>query len=108
MESEGLLLLLLGTVCDLLLETVCDPTGAKDVPVGIQAAMVGMKKGEKRRVELPSAVGFETSDWAPAPVRVARWLHSRHVTSLTSQQPTRPTSDDATRQGHDRFVQADP
>lgn len=30
--------------------------GSKDIPVGIQAAMVGMKKGEKRRVELPSAV----------------------------------------------------
>ena len=42
--------------------------GSKDIPAGIQTAMIGMKKGEKRRVELPSSVGFETSDWAPAPV----------------------------------------
>jgi len=41
--------------------------GAKDVPVGIQRALVGMKKGEKRRVEVPPSVGFETSDWNPQP-----------------------------------------
>ena len=41
--------------------------GSKDVPLGIENAMLGMKRGERRRVELPPAVGFETSDWNPAP-----------------------------------------
>ena len=41
--------------------------GSKDVPLGIENAMLGMKRGERRSVELPPAVGFETSDWNPAP-----------------------------------------
>lgn len=41
--------------------------GKRDVPLGIESALVGMKKGEKRRVELPPIVGFETSDWKPEP-----------------------------------------
>lgn len=38
-----------------------------DLPIGIEEAIVGMKKGERRRIELPPSVGFETSDWKPAP-----------------------------------------
>lgn len=43
--------------------------GKKDVPVGIEQVLVGMKKGEKRRVVLPPEVGFDTSDWQPGPVK---------------------------------------
>lgn len=43
--------------------------GHKDVPVGIEQVLVGMKKGEKRRVVLPPEVGFATSDWQPSPVK---------------------------------------
>jgi hypothetical protein len=42
--------------------------GSKDVPVGIEEALLGMKKGERRRIELPPSVGFETSNWKPEPV----------------------------------------
>ena len=42
--------------------------GSGDVPRGIEIALRGMKEGEKRRVELPPGdVGFESSDWKPAP-----------------------------------------
>jgi hypothetical protein len=41
--------------------------GFHDVPVGIEQVLVGMKRGERRRVELPPAVGFGTSDWKPEP-----------------------------------------
>ena len=41
----------------------------RDVPAGIELALLGMQRGEKRRVELPpgDAVGFESSDWRPEP-----------------------------------------
>ena len=42
--------------------------GSQDVPKGIELALRGMKEGEKRRVELPPGeVGFDSSDWKPAP-----------------------------------------
>ena len=42
--------------------------GNQDLPKGIEIALRGMKEGEKRRVELPpGAVGFESSEWKPAP-----------------------------------------
>ena len=42
--------------------------GNQDVPKGIELALRGMKEGEKRRVELPPGdVGFESSEWKPAP-----------------------------------------
>ncbi|KAL3935116.1 MAG: hypothetical protein SGARI_003102 [Bacillariaceae sp.] len=41
--------------------------GSRDVPVGVEQALVGMKKGERRRVEVPPNVGFETSEWRPEP-----------------------------------------
>ena len=41
----------------------------RDVPAGIELALLGMQRGEKRRIELPpgDAVGFESSDWRPEP-----------------------------------------
>lgn len=41
--------------------------GKHDVPIGIESALLGMGKGERRRVELPPGVGFETSNWKPEP-----------------------------------------
>ena len=42
--------------------------GNQDVPKGIEIALRGMKEDEKRRVELPPGdVGFDSSDWKPAP-----------------------------------------
>lgn len=38
-----------------------------DIPRGVEQALVGMQKGERRRVEVPPSVGFETSNWLPAP-----------------------------------------
>lgn len=38
------------------------------VPLGIEQALVGMRRGERRRIELPPSVGFETSEWRPEPV----------------------------------------
>jgi hypothetical protein len=43
--------------------------GHKNVPAGIEQVLVGMKKGEKRRIVLPPEVGFDTSDWQPAPMK---------------------------------------
>ena len=43
-----------------------DPN-AKEVPLGVRLAMMGMKRGEKRRIEVPPALGFATSDWNPKP-----------------------------------------
>lgn len=41
--------------------------GQKDLPVGVESALLGAKKGERRRIEVPPAVGFETSNWKPQP-----------------------------------------
>ena len=38
-----------------------------NVPLGIEEALMGMKRGEKRRVTVPPSVGFETSNWQPEP-----------------------------------------
>lgn len=43
--------------------------GHKHVPIGIEQVLVGMKKGETRRIVLPPQVGFDTSNWQPAPVK---------------------------------------
>lgn len=40
----------------------------RDVPLGIEQAIAGMERGERRRIELPPNVGFETSEWRPEPV----------------------------------------
>lgn len=41
--------------------------GKHNVPVGVEQALVGMKRGERRRVNVPSSVGFDTSNWQPEP-----------------------------------------
>lgn len=57
-----------GTSTDEGLESYRLTLGRRDVPVGVEAALVGMKKGERRRIEVPPAVGFQTSNWKPEPV----------------------------------------
>mmetsp|Transcript_45096 Transcript_45096/g.94564 ORF Transcript_45096/g.94564 Transcript_45096/m.94564 type:complete len:273 (-) Transcript_45096:2896-3714(-) len=52
---------------DLGLDSLRVVLGKHNVPVGIEYALLGMVRGEKRRVELPPVVGFETSDWMPEP-----------------------------------------
>jgi FKBP-type peptidyl-prolyl cis-trans isomerase len=41
--------------------------GTGNLPKGVEQALVGMKKGERRRIEVPPGVGFETSNWKPEP-----------------------------------------
>ena len=54
-------------VSDLGLDSMRVVVGQHNVPKGIEYALLGMVKGEKRRVELPPGVGFETSNWMPEP-----------------------------------------
>ena len=41
--------------------------GTQNLPLGVEQGLVGMKKGERRRLEVPPSVGFATSDWKPEP-----------------------------------------
>ncbi|KAL7483078.1 hypothetical protein ACHAW6_008730 [Cyclotella cf. meneghiniana] len=52
---------------DLGLDSMRVVLGQHDVPIGIEMALLGMGRGERRRVELPPKVGFETSHWSPEP-----------------------------------------
>jgi len=49
------------------LDSVRVKLGERDVPIGIEDALLGMKKGERRRVEVPPRVGLITSNWKPEP-----------------------------------------
>jgi len=53
---------------DLGVDSMRVVVGKQNVPVGIESALIGMGRGERRRVELPPGVGFETSNWQPAPI----------------------------------------
>lgn len=55
-------------ISDAGIDSIRVKMGNGNVPVGIEYALVGMKKGERRRVELPAKVGFETSGWQPEPL----------------------------------------
>eukprot|EP00591_Stephanopyxis_turris_P006183 CAMPEP_0195523828 /NCGR_PEP_ID=MMETSP0794_2-20130614/23283_1 /TAXON_ID=515487 /ORGANISM="Stephanopyxis turris, Strain CCMP 815" /LENGTH=197 /DNA_ID=CAMNT_0040653909 /DNA_START=407 /DNA_END=1000 /DNA_ORIENTATION=+ len=52
---------------DLGIDSLRVKMGQKDVPVGVEQALIGMRKGERRRLELPPNVGFDTSNWKPEP-----------------------------------------
>lgn len=52
---------------DLGLDSIRVVVGKQNVPVGIESALIGMGRGERRRVELPPGVGFETSNYEPQP-----------------------------------------
>lgn len=51
---------------DSLTVDMSDPS-AKQIPDGIRRALIGMRRGERRRIECPPKLGFETSDWNPQP-----------------------------------------
>jgi len=52
---------------DLGLDSYRVTLGQQKLPIGLEEAILGMKKGERRRVELPPKVGLETSNWQPEP-----------------------------------------
>jgi len=60
-------------VNDLGLDSLAVPMGStsstnqRTVPVCIERALVGAKRGERRRIECPAKLGFETSNWEPRP-----------------------------------------
>lgn len=55
-------------VSDAGIDSIRNKMGEGNVPLGIEYALLGMKKGERRRVELPAEVGFKTSNWQPEPL----------------------------------------
>jgi hypothetical protein len=60
-----------GLVVDMTLLASGTPgssSSSRVLPIGIQRAMIGMKRGERRRIQCPQEFGFETSDWNPKPV----------------------------------------
>lgn len=63
----------------------------KSVPVGIKRAMAGMKKGERRRIECPPKLGFETSDWNPKPTTFrGKQQMKDYKTTLAGRGSTQP------------------
>ena len=54
-------------VKDAGLDSIRVKIGERNVPVGIEDALIGMKKGEKRRVELPPqlALSLQTGNRSP-------------------------------------------
>lgn len=76
---------------DLGLDSMRAVIGKHDVPIGIESALMGMGRGEKRRVELPPAVGFETSNWSPEPTtrrgRVQIEQYRKKLAGFGSQPP---------------------
>eukprot|EP00529_Nitzschia_sp_RCC80_P026186 CAMPEP_0113458072 /NCGR_PEP_ID=MMETSP0014_2-20120614/9732_1 /TAXON_ID=2857 /ORGANISM="Nitzschia sp." /LENGTH=340 /DNA_ID=CAMNT_0000349581 /DNA_START=92 /DNA_END=1114 /DNA_ORIENTATION=+ /assembly_acc=CAM_ASM_000159 len=55
------------TTTDAGIESYRVRLGRNDLPAGVESALVGAKKGERRRIEVPPSVGFETSNWNPGP-----------------------------------------
>lgn len=41
--------------------------GSTEIPIGVQKALLGAKRGERRRIVCPPKLGFETSNWQPEP-----------------------------------------
>ena len=76
---------------DLGLDSMRITLGKHQVPVGIEMALLGMGKGERRRVELPPGVGFETSKWSPEPTtrrgKTQIEQYKRKLSGFGSQPP---------------------
>lgn len=74
---------------DLGLDSLRVVVGKHNIPVGIESALIGMGRGERRRVELPPGVGFETSNWEPSPKfrrgKTQIELYKRKLSGFASQ-----------------------
>lgn len=71
-------------------ETYRVTLGQRDIPEGVELAMVGASKGTRRRVQLPRSMGFETSEWRPQPTGYAgqqRIKRFQNILYGTSNQP---------------------
>ncbi|KAL3775386.1 hypothetical protein ACHAWO_006577 [Cyclotella atomus] len=76
---------------DLGLDSMRVTIGKHQVPIGIEMALMGMGRGERRRVELPPGVGFETSNWSPEPItrrgKTQIEQYKKKLTGFGSQPP---------------------
>lgn len=52
-------------------ETYTVRLGNHDVPVAVERALIGAKRGSVRLIEMTPALGFATSDWRPMPATFA-------------------------------------
>lgn len=72
---------------DLGLDSILVHMGShNEVPVGLQEALFGMRRGERRRVSVPAAIGFDTSNWQPAPPTQRGALALRNYQNLIRGQ----------------------
>jgi hypothetical protein len=52
-------------------ETYTVRLGQHDVPIAVERALIGAKRGSVRLIEMTPALGFATSEWRPAPATFA-------------------------------------
>lgn len=79
---------------DLGLDSLRIVVGKQQVPLGVEQALIGMKRGERRRVVVPPNVGFDTSSWKPEPTsrrgKAAMAAYKQLVEGRGSTQPPFP------------------
>jgi FKBP-type peptidyl-prolyl cis-trans isomerase len=79
---------------DLGLDSLRIVVGKQQVPLGVEQALIGMKRGERRRVVVPPSVGFDTSRWKPEPTsrrgKAALAAYKQLVEGRGSTQPPFP------------------
>jgi hypothetical protein len=80
-------------VSDLGTDSYLVKLGRGMLPKGIEQTVQGMKRGERRRVVLPPAVGFATSNWKPEPQRPREKLAlESYRRLLEGNRPNQPPS----------------
>ena len=76
---------------DLGIDSYLVTLGTGNLPVGIEQALIGMNKGERRRIVLPPNVGFETSNWKPKPTtRRGKAQIASYKSMLEGNGPNQP------------------
>jgi len=79
---------------DLGLDSLRIIVGNQNVPLGVEQALIGMRRGERRRVVVPPNVGFSTSDWKPEPTtrrgKVTLATYKQLIEGRGSTQPPFP------------------
>ena len=63
--------------------------GSRDVPLGVELALEGAHRGDVRRIEMPPDLGFETSEWMPAPEGMSGKQRLQRYRSLLTDNPKR-------------------